>query len=120
VRRVWQELAVGTHHLLGLLERPERRSGQHGAHRMQSEIGTKSQRRSCRRRRGSPRTGRGFIGARARRGAVVTDAEARAVVAAAAHRERQVMRPREADRARDVLRVCAPRDQRWPPVDHRV
>ena len=44
--------------------------------------------------------------------AVVDAAEAAAVVAAAADRERQVVLARERDRRRDVLGARAPRDQR--------
>ena len=204
-RRAGQELAVGAHHLLGLLERPERGSGQDGADGMQSELergddaevaaaaadrpeqvgvllGARTRlcsvgehdvgleqivdrqavaprqvadpaaerqpadaggRDEATWRREAVRV-RGLVdltpgaatadsdGARlgvhldrpqqgqVRDDSVVANPEARAVVPAAAHRQRKLMRPREADRTRHVLRVCAARDQRRAPIDHRV
>ena len=52
--------------------------------------------------------------------AVVDDAEAAAVVAAAAHGEQQVVLACERDRRLDVGDALTVRDQRRAPVDHRV
>ena len=52
--------------------------------------------------------------------AVVDAPEAAAVVAAAAHRKRQVVRAGEGDHARHVRRARAARDHGRPLVDHRV
>ena len=52
--------------------------------------------------------------------AVVADAEAAAVVAAAADGERQLVAAREGDRGGHVVRARAPGDERRAPVDHRV
>ena len=52
--------------------------------------------------------------------AVVHYAQATAVVPAAAHREEEVVRAGERDRAGDVVGPGAAGDQGGPPVDHRV